>query len=823
KLLQHLLAPEDYFILDEMGNSLIVQSADSDFLGWTIISTIPRSVYDASISVYITITLSLLGLFIIFSFYLARWVARIVTKPINTLSSVLSEAEHAEDLLDINLTGGNQELLEIANVQQKLNEFAVRSRQLMSDLKKANNNQDIANEQLLDLNVNLEKIVASKTKELKIALTKANDASDEAEQAAHAKADFLATMSHEIRTPMNGVLGTAELLNVTSLTVTQKEYVDTILRSGNLLLTIINEILDFSKLEAGKVELEIVPFDLEHLLHQILEVMGRSLTKNIELILDYPATIPNVFRGDPSRLSQVFFNLVDNAIKFTERGSVTIVVRFEGQTLSVEIRDTGIGITEEQKKTLFRSFNQADTSTTRKYGGTGLGLAISKNLINLMNGEITIESEYGKQTNFIITLNLAAEIKPEPEKIFDEIIILIVESNAEHFTMYADLLHYYGASVDQCLEIESLTDTLVYRIAKGSRVDLVLISDNISADDERKYGTELRDHAKLKDIPIVILSPASNKASLQHYFASGFSAYLTKPIRSDLFVSVLSASLENKDATSLITNHSLPNHSQSDSIDIQFSGHILLVEDVLTNQIVAKTMLSNMGLTVDLAEDGLQAIANWKKNHYDLIFMDCRMPNMDGYQATRHIRTKEHSRKTPIIALTANVTEKDRAKCFEAGMDAMVTKPFKPSDLQKALSKWLDSEAKTIIDSGKGQSEPVATSVIDHEMFEETQQALGDAFPKLVDSIFADADKIFEKLSNWTDYLDNEGLAIFPHSLKSASAYIGATKLNQLAYDCESDARAGNVEKALSYLSEMNAAYEDVIRELALLGYDKHG
>ena len=829
KLVEHLSEPDDYYVEDEIGNNLIVQSIDSESLGLKIIITLPRSVFYSSISYYMSIALSLLGLLIILSFFFARWAVRIITQPFNALSVALSEANNSEDLLDLKLTTDTQELIEITNVEQKLNEFAIRSKQLMSDLKQAKINQDIAHNQLLDINENLEQIVTSQTNELNTALTKANEVNDLqeeaknlAEQAAREKADFLATMSHEIRTPMNGVLGMAELLSSTSLNDIQNNYVETILNSGNLLLTIINDILDYSKLEAGKVELELVPINLEPLLHDMLEMMCMSLTKDIELILDYPPTVPAVFMGDPTRLSQILFNLVGNAIKFTKHGSVSILARFDGQNLTIEVKDTGIGITEEQQKTLFRSFIQADTSTTRIYGGTGLGLAISRSLTNLMGGEITIQSEYGKGTSFTVILRLAAEVKPEPENVFDKTNILVVESNNNYFKIYSDLLHYYGANVTQCLEIESLVDLLLCANAGESEsdVDLVLISANLSAVEERKYGMDLRSHLELKNIPIVICSPSSRKVNLEHYLSSGFTGYFTKPIRSDLLIAGLKASIEHRDATSLITKHTLSKSSQYDAAEIQFSGHVLVVEDVLTNQIVATTMLSNMGLTVDLAEDGLQAIKQWQKNHYDFILMDCRMPNMDGYEATRYIRRKEHSEKTPIIALTANATEEDQLKCNEAGMDAMVTKPFKACDLHKVLFKYLDTDTK-ILKPSEDQAKVVCVSAIDLEIFEKTQQMLEDGFPRLVDSIFNDVDNILRELSNWNDPLDIEGLALLPHSLKSCSAYIGATKLKQLAEKCENDVREGKVKEALSCVNELHRAYEDVIKELVKLGYNK--
>jgi len=672
--------------------------------------------------------------------------------------------------------------------------------------------------------------IENKNKKLNIALATAQGASDAheqakriAEQATLSKAEFLATMSHEIRTPMNGVLGMAQLLTDTSLSRVQKDYVDTMLSSGNLLLTIIDDVLDYSKLEAGKVELELVPLNLEHLLHGILEVMGRSLTKNIELILDYPPTIPTMFIGDSSRLRQIIYNLVGNAIKFTEQGSVAVLARYEGQTLTLEVKDTGIGITEEQQKNLFNSFTQADNSTTRKYGGTGLGLAICKDLTELMGGEITVQSDYGIGTSFTVSLNLAAEIKPEAKKIFNKTNFLLVEKNQDIFRIYAEFLHYYGANVTQCSESETLIDRLLDADAAESGVDLILISSKLATDQELKTGIAVRNHPKLNSIPIVLLRQSSNKVDLESYYSAGFTAFFTKPVRHELLIAGLKASIENTDPKTLITKHSLLGPSQSHAPDIKINGHILLVEDVLTNQIVAKTMLDNMGLTVDIAEDGLQAITQWQKGGYDLIFMDCRMPNMDGYEATRRIRSQEQNGRTPIIALTANATEGDRKKCHAAGMDAIVTKPFKPSDLQAVLTKWLVTSKSVATSSAASlaKTKSVSVAVLDIDMFKKTQELMGDAFSGLVDSVFQDTDKILEKLANWTDPLDSEGLALLSHSLKSSSVYIGATKLTHLAHECENDACDGKVEKALSHVKEMQQAYADVLEELAKLGFSK--
>lgn len=818
-------APDPKKVQSDLSHGLIIQSSTSDSLNWKIITTLPRSVYDTGITVYLAITLTLLVLFILLGFVLVRWVVRIVSEPINTLSKALSEAQRAEDLLNLDLSGNNYELLEIATVKKTLNEFATRSKQLMSDLEKANINQDAANAQLLNLNTNLEAIVAVKTKELNNALVEANEAGqakDEARNVAEAatrvKTEFLATMSHEIRTPMNGVLGMAELLNYTSLTTTQKEYVDTILNSGTVLLTIIDDILDFSKLEAGKVELEVIPIDLEKLLHEILAMMGRSITKNIELVLDYPATIPSTYMGDPARLSQVLYNLVGNAIKFTEEGSITVLARFDNQTLTIEVQDTGIGITPEQQKYLFESFNQADATTTRKYGGTGLGLAISKNLIDLMEGKISIKSEFGTGTSFTISLNLPAETVPPTQSSLRGLNILILEERESQFEMHSNLLEHHGANVYRCSAIELLINRLLAYDDDNLSMDLILFSSNLSTEQEQDYGVQLSNHPTLSRIPVVVLSASTRNSDLEHYSNACFSAAFTKPVLNEELITALKESTASRDSDALISKHSLSTIVPKPSLkNCQFKGDILLAEDVLTNQIIAQTMLSKMGLTVDIAMDGVQAVEKWQNKHYDLIFMDCRMPNMDGYEATHEIRSQEtENQQIPIIALTANATEKDRLKCLAVGMNELVTKPYKPEDLMQVLSKWLTPPSA--IDTVSNHNE---MAIIDHDAFKETQAYLGDGFVELVNSIFHDMDTMLTKLANWRDLTDVEGFIILPHSLKSSSAYIGAQKLNKLAKECEDVAATGNVEKALSFVGDMLAAHDDVIKELKALGFTK--
>ncbi|MFT5451725.1 MAG: signal transduction histidine kinase/CheY-like chemotaxis protein [Enterobacterales bacterium] len=546
-LIKHLSVPNDYYIEDEIGNNLIVKSADSEVLGWKVISTLPRSVYDASINRYLLITLTVLGLFIILSFYVARWIVLIVTKPIDALSKALSKADNSADLVGLKLTVGNQKLIEISNVEQKLNEFAIRSKQLMSDLKQANANQDIANEKLQNLNENLEQIVAAKTKELSIALVKANDASD-------AKSEFLATMSHEIRTPMNGVLGMLEILEDTPLKQQQSEYIRHAKTSAVSLLTLINDILDFSKVEVGKLDLEIIRFDIIELLEglvssQNLVVKDKQLTIN----LNHSECRYQYLNGDPGRIRQVLSNLISNAIKFTLEGTININVRLVEQNklarLEAEVIDTGIGIAEEYQSRLFDSFTQADNSTTRKFGGTGLGLAISKKLCELMGGSVSVTSKIGEGSTFKFQIHIEIDENQRQldPKIKDDIklsspsnhSILLVEDNIVNQKVASMMLHKQGFKVitadNGLLALEHLKET-------SNKYAAILMDCQMPVMDGYTATQHIRNGdvgSSNKDIPIIALTANAMKGDKEKCLEAGMNDYLTKPINSEKLFSIL--------------------------------------------------------------------------------------------------------------------------------------------------------------------------------------------------------------------------------------------------------------------------------------------
>ena len=677
-VLAHIRDPKDYYFINHVGDYYLGTSQEIGNLGWTSIVLLPRDVYESQISNYMVWSLSLLALFLVAGAFIASKLADKITSPLTKLNQELLTVSRTGAFDSLNLALKPTLFIELNSMSLVIQEFSRRLRGSISSL-------NSANFELENVNSNLANLVEEKTSELRLAVISANSANN-------AKSAFLATMSHEIRTPMNGVLGMIELLQASDLNNEQKHKLHLAASSAKSLLSLINDILDYSKIDAGKIEFENKDFSLIELLSDIIEVQTIMITGNdVTLLIDTSSIEQDSLQGDPSRLRQVLTNLLSNSIKFTEKGHIILSAQshiIEGRVqVSLRVEDQGIGIAPDKIGSLFQPFIQADVSTTREYGGTGLGLTISKKLCELMGGDISVESILGSGSIFKaeVFFNVSEDASDglDLSKFFHDILVV---GNDTHSELLRSQLKHWNGKVVGVNDIAELDIKYAQIKAGGARTypHLIIIVEEIITDNLKnscKSAITQGDYV----IYVHKQQPKSHDINMHDAISAICSAPLTPYKLSNILKDVAHGTLEYIHNKSFVNPGNMANVSNRKCV--------LLVEDNLINQQVAQHMLQELQvdvITVNHGQEAIQQLLN--DNRFCCVFMDCQMPVMDGYTATKKIRrgqAGEHNKDIPIIALTANAMSGDEKLCLDAGMNHYVTKPMTIKILAKALKEVL--------------------------------------------------------------------------------------------------------------------------------------